>query len=61
MKETITSTQLSVFILPVEVPRAQALSARSFTLRRHKFFKKGQLQGRLKQLSLEQDPGHNIR
>ena len=27
----------------------------------HKFFKKGQLQGRLKQLSLEQDPGHNTR
>ena len=27
----------------------------------HKFFKKGQLQGRLKQLSLEKDPGHNTR
>ena len=29
--------------------------AHSFTLRGHKLFKKGQLQGRLKQLSLEQD------
>ena len=37
------------------------LSAHSFTLRGHKFFKKGQLQGCLKQLSLEQDPGHNTR
>ena len=27
----------------------------------HKFFKKGQLQGRLKQLSLEKDPGNNTR
>ena len=36
-------------------------SARSFMLRGHKFFKKGQPQGRLKQLSLEQDRGHNTR
>ena len=36
-------------------------SAHSFTLRGHKFLKKGQLQGRLKQLSLEQDPGHNTK
>ena len=36
-------------------------SAHSSTLRGHKFFKKGQLQGRLKQLSLEQDPTHNTR
>ena len=36
-------------------------SADSLTLREHKFFKKGQLQGRLKELILEQDPGHNIR
>ena len=36
-------------------------SAHSFRLREHKFFKKGQLQGRLKKLSLEQDPGHNTR
>ena len=35
--------------------------AHSFTLRGHKLFKKGQLQGPLKQLSLEQDPGHNTR
>ena len=26
-----------------------------------KIFKKGQLQGRLKQLNLEQDPGYNTR
>ena len=36
-------------------------SAHSFTLRGHKFFKKGHLQDRLKQLSLEKDPGHNTR
>ena len=30
-------------------------------LRGLKFFKKGRLQGRFKQLSLEQDPGHNTR
>ena len=36
-------------------------SACSFTLRGRKFFKKGQLQDRLKKLSLEQDPGHNTR
>ena len=32
-----------------------------FTLRGQKFFKKGQLQGHLKQLSLDQDPDHNTR
>ena len=36
-------------------------SARSITLRGQIFFKKGQLPGRLKQLNLEQDPGHNKR
>ena len=36
-------------------------SARSFTLRGHTFLKKGQLQCSLKQLSLEQDRGHNTR
>ena len=36
-------------------------SAHSSTLRGHKFFKKGQLQGCLKQLSLEQDPSHTTR
>ena len=33
--------------------------ARSFTLRGQKIFKKAQLEGRLKQVSLEQYPGHN--
>ena len=32
-----------------------------FHIEGYKFFKKGQLQGRLKQLSFEQDPGHNTR
>ena len=36
-------------------------STHSFTLQGHKFFRKGQLQGRLKQFSLEQDQGHNTR
>ena len=36
-------------------------SARSFILREQKFIKKAQLQGRLKQVSLEQDPGPNTR
>ena len=36
-------------------------SARYITLRGKKNFKKGQFQGRLKQLNLEQDPGHNTR
>ena len=36
-------------------------SASSFTLKVYKFFKKGQLQDCLKQLSLEQDPGHSTR
>ena len=30
-------------------------------VKKAKSFKKGQLQGRLKQLNLEQDPGHNTR
>ena len=34
-------------------------SARSITPMGLKFFKKGQLQGRLKQLNLEQDPDQN--
>ena len=36
-------------------------STRSITFRGQTFFRKGQLQGRLKQLNLEQDPGHNTR
>ena len=36
-------------------------SARSFILRGHNFFKKVQFQDHLKQLSLEQDPGHNTK
>ena len=35
--------------------------ARSITLRGQEFFKKGQPQGRLKQLNVEQDPDHNTR
>ena len=35
-------------------------SARSITLRWQNFFKKWQLQGRLKQLNLEQDPGYQV-
>ena len=36
-------------------------SARSITLREQKYLKKGQLQGSLKQINLEQDPVHNTR
>ena len=36
-------------------------SAHSYTLRGFKFFRKGQLQDRFKQLNLEQDPRHNTR
>ena len=36
-------------------------SARSITLRGQKVFKKGQLQGRLKQLNLEKVPRYNTR
>ena len=50
-----------MFVEETETRPSDRPSTHSFILRGHKFFKKKQLQGRLKQLSLEQDPGHNTR
>ena len=48
------------YIPPITPPPTRPF-ARSITLRRQRFFKKKQPQGRLKQLNLEQDLGHNTR
>ena len=53
------------FLKNVELNIASDLEIRpctcSNTFRGQKRFKKGQLQGRLKQLNLEQSPGYNTR